>query len=739
MVSRGKRVRLLWRRTGLLRIAVLVSSAVILALLMYCLRETDSNFMGTNLLVVAVVNLNIIALGVMGFLIGRNIVKLVFDRKNNVLGARLRSRLVLAFVGLTLVPTIIVFVLASMMMTNAMDRWFSTPTEDLHDSAVGVAKLHYEFISKSLTGLAAEVSEEISKKPLIYREKTVLYDFLENARKKNKLFSLSIFTSDGRKVISAHNAAATISDLSEPIPNQDAINQALGGEPLDALEPPDSKKFIRVYYLVKLAGDNDVLIATYRLNPQLMNMLTVIDDSYREHEQLKLFHRPLQSGYILTLAMVTAIILFAAIWVGFYIAREITGPVQRLAEGTKAVARGNYDFKLRETGDDEISFLVKSFNKMTADLKQSRIEIETRKLYLESILAKLAVAVIALDMDGNVTSLNQAALKLFGVNENSDNYNLQLSEILSPTDLLQIEALLRCIDSVSTNVSATEREMGISNNGRLRKVVATVGPIADNAGNRLGSVLLFDDVTELVMAQQSAAWREVARRIAHEIKNPLTPIQLSAQRLQKLFKEGEFEASVMESTQTILEHVGSIKRLTDEFAKFARMPPVEMEEINLNTLISDVLNGFVDQHPEAIFQFIADNTIPQIPLDREQIRRVLINLLDNGLSACSADEATMKRGCPRLVVKTGYNIERDIVTLEVADNGPGIPKSQRSKIFEPYVTTKEKGTGLGLAIVASILAEHHAEIKVFDNYPNGTRFVVELRTHSGSETLRRLS
>ena len=733
MVSKRKKVRIIWRRTALLRLTTLVSCMVILAGLLIFVRESDLDYMSTHIMVFSIVNISIIALGIMAFLIGRNIVKLLFERKNRIVGAKLRLRLVLAFLGLTLVPTCLVFVMASNLMSKAMDSLFSNPVEELYQSASNIAKLQYKTLTDITLNIAKKAKNELSSKPLIYTEESLRYNYLEELRKDNKLFSLSLYDREGNPITKTYNVTATIPDLSEPEPDSNLLNQAvLDDKTLDNLESVNENRFVRVYLPFRFNDDDCVIVATYRVNPQLTDMLSVLNNSFKEHEQVKLFHRPLQSSYVLIMALVTAIILFSAIWVGFYIARSITGPIQRLAEGTKAVAKGNYDFKLREVGDDELSSLVKSFNIMTQDLKLSRLEIENRRLYLEAILERLALGVIALDSNGRVTSVNQAAFKIFGIS--NQNGTIKLSDFLAPIELDKVESLLRCIDDTSDGDNVVEQNIEILSNGRLRKVIATAGHITDVNNNRIGCVLIFDDVTDLVKAQQSAAWGEVARRIAHEIKNPLTPIQLSAQRMLKILKGTQYEEQVQESTQMIIEHVNSIKRLTDEFAKFARMPPVEMKLININALISEILAGLVDQHQDIVFQFIADNNAPDIPLDREQIRRVLINLIDNGMAACRNDPETQKRGDSRIVLKTEYKKDRNIVVLEVADNGPGIPASDRKHIFEPYMTTKVGGTGLGLAIVASVLAEHKAEIKVFDNKPYGTRFVIELKVFASKTT-----
>jgi two-component system nitrogen regulation sensor histidine kinase NtrY len=399
-------------------------------------------------------------------------------------------------------------------------------------------------------------------------------------------------------------------------------------------------------------------------------------------------------------------------------------PIQRLAEGTEAVARGNYDFQVRAVGDDEIAFLVRSFNKMTSDLKQSRFDAERRRVLIETILGNLAVGVIALDKDGRITSVNTAGTRMFGLGDPQEVRSKPIQEIIdSPT----LDALMRVVHETAAAHNEAlvqpEVEIEITTDGQRRKLIATAGNVETADGKELGTVLIFDDITDLVQAQHMAAWREVARRIAHEIKNPLTPLQLCAQRLQRLLGGSEHSTAVRESTETIVEHVASIKRLADEFSKFARMPTIQYEETNLNDLISSVLGQYAESHPQIIFTYIAGSDALLVLVDKEQIRRVILNVIDNAVAALEENPPT--EDSPSITVKTQVVDEGQTVIVEVLDTGPGIPQAQKNRIFEPYFTTREQGTGLGLAIVSSIVADHGGSIRVFDNVPRGTRMLIE--------------
>lgn len=744
MVARSTKLAVLWQRTGLaLRSFILTFGFALVALLIYILRpQEESPFQARNLLVFFLVNLNVVIICVLAFLIGRNLVKLAFDRKRKILGSKLKLKLAVAFVSLSMVPTVFLFFLASGLLNRAMEGWFSSQIESAVVGAVNVAKMHFATQKENTLVRAKRLASDFV---VIQQNDSNEYlkEWLEQHRREEKLFGLSVVDEHFKLVLEVHNAAAAIADFQEPEPDLDTLRKALSGESLVLYEEKEASQFVRAYIPTNFQTKKAVLIATTRINPELSAALSTVNESYKEYEQLKLFRMPIKSSLLLTLGMLTGLILFAAIWIGFYIAKELAVPIQRLAEGTRAVAKGNYDFQIRVAGDDEIGMLVQSFNTMTADLKRSREDAQQRGLYIETILANLAVGVVGLDRAGLVTSVNAAAATLLDLNDSSELIGLTLQSRLKPQLLQQLTPLLdlaraQRLEDVGTLVP--EKELSMVSNGRELKVICTLGRIVDQEHGDLGTVLLFDDVTELSKAQNIAVWREVARRIAHEIKNPLTPIQLSAQRLLRLISQEGQELAMHECAQTIVENVDSIKRLANEFSNFARMPTAELKPSNLNRLISDVVAPFAENHSDIVFQLIADQRIPEIMLDREQLRRCVINLIDNAIAALSKDESAFARSeGPRIAIKTNFDSKTRSVTFEVSDNGPGIPDEQKTRVFEPYFTTKSGGTGLGLAIVTSIVADHQGSIRVFDNQPRGAKFVVSLPLTLKVQTQRRLA
>lgn len=730
MVSRRLKFALWWRQGGTWwRFGL--AGLILLSLVMLLTWEgpsDESAQQGSNFVVFLLVNLNIIILCLLAFVIGRNVVKLIFDRRRNILGSKLRLRLVLAFVGLALIPSTILFLFANGLLTTVMEGWFSSHVEEAVSGSVDVARLYHRSLIETARTGSQGIAAEVEKQERQTADE--LTRFLERRRERYAFFTLQIVNAESRTVASAESAANIIENFREPELKEDALQRARNGKISVLTERRQASQFIRSYLPVKVDRKPMVLVTTVRIDPELTRAIESVNDSYREYEQLKLFKNRLKSGYVLSLAMITGLILFAAIWIGFYIARDISVPIQRIAEGTQQVARGNYDFHIRAAGSDELAFLAQSFNQMTRDLKGSRDEGERRRLFIETILENLAVGVIAMDRDRVISSINDAAARLLGMKDSAAVIGRPIEDTMSAEYLEQLDPLfysseqLREFDAEEDEDSEKQRRLTLRAEGSERQVVCTVGVITDTAAKRIGTVLLLDDITELSKAQQMSAWREVARRIAHEIKNPLTPIQLSAQRLEKLVAQGESSDTVRDCAETIVQNVDSIKRLANEFSHFARMPTAQFQPASLNGIIAESVASFAANHSAIVFQFLPDDKLPLVLLDREQIRRLMINLLDNSISVF--DEPQKDIEAPRIVIKTNYDRKRKVAMVELSDNGPGIPDLIKGRIFDPYFTTKKGGTGLGLAIVTSIVNDHQGQIRVYDNHPRGAKFLIEL-------------
>jgi two-component system, NtrC family, nitrogen regulation sensor histidine kinase NtrY len=445
---------------------------------------------------------------------------------------------------------------------------------------------------------------------------------------------------------------------------------------------------------------------------------------------MMLYEIPFKSVIFMALIMVTLLILFSATWFGFFLAKGITTPIQHLARGIHEVAAGNLTYRIETASEDEMGILVDSFNRMIMDLKrkgeqieetqghlhQSNVELEQRRRYMEILLTSIGAGVISLDREGRIQTANRFMEVQFGVRASSI-IGKSYQELFRGEAMQPIRDL---IEEVKRRRSKRlERQVRITLEQEPKNLLVRASVLEDEEGAWMGVVMVLEDHSELIAAQRVAAWREVARRIAHEIKNPLTPIQLSAQRLQKRYARrfGEDGKVFEECTNTIIRQVEEMKNLVSEFTQFARMPAANPVFSDLNRIVREVFAFYQEAHRSTSFSFEEDASLPRLLLDPDQIRRALINLLDNAMDASENHEP--------IVLRTRYDPFLRIGVLEVIDQGIGIPKHMRERIFEPYMSTKRNGTGLGLAIVKTIVADHNGYIRVRDNTPRGIRFVLE--------------
>ncbi|MGH9799188.1 MAG: sensor histidine kinase, partial [Blastocatellia bacterium] len=490
-----------------------------------------------------------------------------------------------------------------------------------------------------------------------------------------------------------------------------------------------------------------------QVSPEITERINRIDDLEATYAALKRDQNTVKNSALLTLGLITLLTLFIAFWLALYLARTVADPVQQLAEATEHVRQGDLSFRAKVVGDDELAALALSFNEMTSELgenrqrlelsatelQQSNAALDERRGYIEAVLQSLSAGVISLDENGNVTTLNDAAKELLRIGEQSVT-GVSLEALLPEEER---EELWRMIRRAARLRSITrEVHFTLANNAKLDAAV-TVTALQDPRGQSRGAVIVIEDLTELIEAQRRAAWSEVARRMAHEIKNPLTPIRLSAERLAKNLL-GESNGStlnsanltpglnerqtnlVRECTAMIGDEVATLQRMVDEFSNFARLPNAKLEPASLNEVIANALKLYDERLDGIRLENFLTDDLPPVMLDAEQIKRVLVNLIDNAAEAFTASSSI--NGDRRITVTTREISERDTVELTIADTGPGIPASDRERIFDPYFSTKKRGTGLGLAIVSRIVAEHQGRIRVQQNQPNGTKFIVELPT-----------
>ena len=692
-----------------------------------------------NLLIISLISLNILLILLLIFLVLRNVVKLIFERKKNVLGSKLRTKLVLAFVTFSLVPTILLFFAATRFITSSIESWFSMQVEgSLHESLV-VAQLYYQNTSNSVLHYARQIRQGLMPQWILDgRNQALMADFLKKKRTEYNLEGVGVYTNLLGKPVAAYGS--NIPAESFPVLEKKILQETLRGQETTKIHSLKQGDLIRG--LIPIFSPQNpregigVVMVDYFVPQSLVSRITEISSAFEEYKQLRMVKHPILSSYIATLSLVTLLIIFGATWFGLYLAKGITDPIEKLADGTQKIIQGNLDFQIGKTSEDEFGTLVDSFNRMTQDLKASNIQVEKahtqlrktnteldqRRRYMEIVLRDVGAGVISIDTDGRIRTINKSAEKILGIPAESA-LGGKYDEVLQSEHIVAQE-LVNAINQAEKHSITQQVKLTVRN--ETLTLLVKIANLRDEENRYLGMVMVLDDLTQLQKAQRAAAWREVARRIAHEIKNPLTPIQLSAQRLRKRYLNQFAEDGVIfdECTKTIITQVEELKTLVNEFSSFARMPAANPVPNNLNDIIREALVLYEEGHKPIGFHFKPDEQIPVFNLDKEQIKRVMVNLLDNAVAAVDA----VKRETPdgKITVETLLDPFMNLARIEVADNGCGISPEDKPLLFEPYFSTKASGTGLGLAIVNTIVSDHDGYIRVKDNFPQGSRFIIEL-------------
>jgi two-component system nitrogen regulation sensor histidine kinase NtrY len=705
---------------------VILVTAVMLAALIYFevqLPEAAPEYsLGGNIVFFLLINVNIILLGLLVFLVVRNLVKLIFERKRRILGSGLQMRLVLAFVALSLVPSVLLFVIAGGLLTRSFDRWFDAKVESALQGSLEIGQTYYQNSANNAIFYARQLSRSITHQGLIGGQfAAALKEFVHSKQKEYNLGTVALFSPDGEPFVVAFNEQVPTGVTVKPA--ADFLTRALRGLEVTSTQAFGDADVIRGGAPIYSADKSivGVVVVDYFVPRSISKRASQISQSYEGYKYLTFLKAPVKNSYILTLFLITLVLILAATWCGIYLSRGITVPIQKLAEGTHEVAQGNWDYQIESGGDDEIGVLMNSFNHMTGDLKRIKLELERRGKVVEMLLANIAAGVVSLDPAGKITTWNKAAEKMLGVTA--------ANAVGKPYQEIFLAEPLRAIRDIVESVKgdrSVEREIKIPLPQQVLTLVLSVAALRDDDGSSLGMMLFLEDITQIQQVQRMEAWREVARRIAHEIKNPLTPIQLSAERLRKRYAAMlDDDGAILDNcTSTIIQQVDELKHLVNEFSQFARLPSAQLLPNDLNEIVNEALFLFKEGHNGVDFQF-SSGPIPRVELDREQIKRVLLNLLDNAVAAVEENG--------EIKLSTAYDPRRGMVRLEIADNGCGLAPEIRAKIFEPYFSTKENGTGLGLTIVSQIIEDHRGYIRALPNHPRGTRFTIELPASEESE------
>ena len=689
--------------------------------------------LASNLLVLALLNLNLVVFLLLLILLFRNLVKLSFERRHKVLGARFKAKLVLAFLSLALAPGILIFIIASNFITTSIEGWFKPQVERPLDQALQVAQTYYQTLEGTALRHARYMARVAEREGLLGEERReALAAFLDEQRERLGLSAITVFDRRGQEQFHAKDPAlATVATRSM---HKDKVAQGLGGQEVTTVHELDRGDMIQAVVPIRDSSRQveGVLVVSSHVSQRIENRLRGISQAFQEYKQLKLLKNPIKAIYILLFLLMTLIIVFSATWFGLYLARGITDPIQLLAEGTRAVAAGNLGYQVQVRADDEIGILVDSFNRMTRDLASSRTkleeayldlqakhgEMEMRRRYTETVLEAVATGVVSLDPEGRVTTINGAAERMLGIPAQAA-LGQPDSAVFRRPEFGEIAALIKRMTRLKEGT--VEHEVHLRRDGQAITLLSSATALRGPDGADMGLVLVFDDLTELLKAQRLAAWREVAQRIAHEIKNPLTPIQLSAQRLRRRLagdRSPEEKQLLEEATSTIIQEVDGLKQLVDEFSRFARMPALSLRPTDLARLLDGVIVLYRESHPALAITSAFSPDLPQIEVDPNQIKRAVLNLVDNAVEAVGqAGEVT---------VETVWLPEARRARIVVADTGPGIAQEDRERLFLPYFSTKATGMGLGLPIVHQIVIDHGGTIWLEDNLPQGSRFVLEL-------------
>ncbi|MBN2644095.1 MAG: PAS domain S-box protein [Desulfuromonadaceae bacterium] len=699
--------------------------------------------LSNNLLVLALINLNILLIILFLFLILRNLFKLFIERRRNIPGARLRTKLVMAFVSLSLIPTLLLFLVSAGFVTNSIESWFSTEIEHSLTESLSVAQTYYKNSATNALYYGDQIAAQIKESKLLNEENlSALRNLIIQKQQEYNLGVVEVFSSTHEELVRAFNPQVPIADFTDP--GSATLNEALEGKRFTRITPTGKADLIRgVVPILSNWNSKDivgVVVVNYHVPYSLVNKMQEISSSYQQYKEAQQLKGKVKQGYIAILLLIALVIVFLATWFGLRIARSITGPIQELVIASRQIGKDNLDIFLPAAGNDEVGLLIKAFDSMTKELKQERrrirhvhtklqrsnFELDQRRRYMEIVLRNVTAGVISLDSQGTLTTINKSAEKMLKIN-GSQVVGKKYPEIVNQQQLDVIRGFLA--ELISSEKETIRRQMTVSIQGQQLTLQVNATRLYDENDGVVGTVIVFDDLTQLQKAQRMAAWREVARRIAHEIKNPLTPIQLSAQRLRRRYlSRFESEDNVFdECTRTIITQVDDLKNLVNEFSNFARMPASTPAPEDLNKLLSSTVVLFEQGHKDIHFHIGTDKSLPPVNLDREQIKRVIINLLDNAVHAVESLHCV---DSGEIGLQTEYNSNLRIATLTVWDNGCGIPEQDKPRLFEPYFSTKKTGTGLGLAIVATIVSDHNGYIRVKDHSPTGTEITIELPVHA---------
>ena len=679
------------------------------------------------------------------FFLARNVVKLFVERRRGLPFSRFRAKLVMALLGLTIVPSVLVLLVGGELIRSSTQLWFSQPVDEVLRSAVEIGGDYYREHEGVVGAHAARIARAVSPAAVVAGDVDAVRRTIAPEVTQGRLGLVEVYRlrpgASPVPLVAVESPALPRGHV-RALADRLATKVGSGSADTQTVEPLDGGgELVRAGAIVRDPASRavGVVIASDALRGDLALHARRITDAYENYSQLRVVRRPLEGVYLSLFLMMTLMILVSATWTGLYLAKRITRPVQLLAAGAREIGAGRLDHRIELETRDEFGSLVEAFNTMAGelaasqrklersrvDLERKNLQLDERRRYIETVLERIATGVVSVAADGRIETINTSALRLLDLHPSA--IGSASTEAFAREDLRPLDALLQRVHRPSSESAV--QEVAVMREGRELHLAAAATPLQGEDGAPAGAVLVFDDVTPLIRTQRVAAWRDVARRLAHEIKNPLTPIQLSAERMRRHFGSAPpaARALVDECTATIVSEVESLKALVDEFAQFARMPAPRAIPADLNAVLADTLTLYNGLFQEIRIERRLIAGLPPVRVDVEQIRRVVINLIDNAVEALGGGTAPASAGSPAtIIVETEHDAANGVVRITVSDNGPGIPAADRDKLFMPYYSTKQRGSGLGLAIVRRIVAEHGGSIEVGENVPQGSRFVIEL-------------
>ncbi|MBX7230885.1 MAG: PAS domain-containing protein [Bdellovibrionales bacterium] len=671
------------------------------------------------------VNFNIILFLLLFFLIFRNVAKNFAERARGPLGSSLKGKLIAAFVAFSFVPTTLMFLVSVFYINNSFDKWFSEKMAGILKSSLEVTNAYYLTAKKKNYHFASQIAQEIHRKGKYKVEETL----------KNLLNTYSLDAVEYYPGLSGHRVMAlakmeSLTFLPEVSLEflKKGVRQKVEASTTHNFEGGD---LVRVIVPTTVGQQQGAVVVSSYIPLSLLSRMDDIAAAFEDFRQTNPLEYPVKSIYLVILVLMTLVILLGATWFGVYLAKQLSIPLEELGRATQRVSRGDYQQVNLSAGSTELNRLISSFNTMTnalarsekkiqdanKNLKDTLTRLDEHTRYMEVVVSNVSTGVLSIDQYGVITMINRHAVQLLGL---SSRYFVgkKIQEVLVKQYYDIIADLLLKMNRQRTQTIGKEVRLNI--NGLPVSIQMTLSVLTDDKNREIGKVVTFDDISALLRAQKAVAWAEVAQRMAHEIKNPLTPIKLCAERLLKKFSQQVNDPIFNQNIAMIMEQVDSLRDLVNEFSHFARLPRAQMKLGSFNQVMESTVKLFVEAHKECQFDLVMDNSLPQFKFDLEQIKRMITNLLSNAVAA------VQEQGERKISIRTEYERNLKILKVSMMDTGVGIAPHMLERIFEPYVTTKSQGTGLGLAIVKKTIEDHHGKIKALNHLPRGTKILFEL-------------